>query len=112
MSIFFSSSLPSGITAGVSASGYPVAPSVRVTSNPSRGSIEIQWTTQRPGRLEFALHDIAGRTLRSWEREVGVGPGTERVDLKGADGIRPGICFLSVRGMGASRSVKTIIFIP
>ena len=112
MSIYFSSSLPSGITAGVPASGDPVALSVRVTPNPSRGSIGIQWTTQRPSRLEFALHGIAGRTLRSREREVGVGPGTERVDVKGADGIRPGICFLSVRGLGASRSVKTIIFIP
>jgi hypothetical protein len=112
ISIVFTSSLPTEITAGVPAGANPVALSVRAFPNPSRGSIGIQWTTQRPGRLEFALHDIAGRTLRTWEREVGVGLGTERIDLRGAGGLRPGIYSLSVRGTGASRSLKTIIVVP
>lgn len=110
--IRFTSSLPPQITVGVPAAANPAALSVRVFPSPSRRWIGIQWTTQRRDRLEFALRDIAGRTLRSWQREVGLGQGAERIDLRGTSEIPPGVYFLSVRNTGGSRSLKTILLIP
>lgn len=62
--------------------------------------------------LEAAIVDVAGRVVRTFDRETVVGGvGTVRWDLRDARGRRvsPGVYFLSVRAAGASRTTRLVV---
>jgi hypothetical protein len=82
--------------------------------NPARGAVTLEFTLAEPGAVSLAIHDLAGRRVRSLSEAQGQPAGLRRLQWDGRDArgavVPPGIyrARLFVAGRTLERRVALV----
>lgn len=91
----------------------PGAPRVSVQPNPAASRARISIELTRPGRLAVAIHDAAGRRLRTLVSDMDTGPGLKMLEWDGRDDagfpVGAGIYFCRVQSPTGTQVTQVVL---
>jgi outer membrane protein assembly factor BamB len=105
---------PAGIVAHGSGSGpNGDSPSLVCSPNPCVTGTTVSFTTARAGTVSLAVHDAAGRLVRSLVRGANVGPGAHQLSWDGRDeqgrSVAAGLYLARMESREGTGTVKLIV---